>query len=194
MTELPSDSFPFRTLLARRQQVSLRRLVAPAPDAETLSRILEAASHAPDHGQLRPWRFILIPEARRADLGAVFAGSLAGRDPAATSDARAAAHAKAFHAPVLLVAVLRDDPATSISRSEKLVSLGCAIQNVLLATTACGFASGLASGVSIGTAGMRTLLQLAPSEEAICFIGIGTPASVKPVRARPAVDDYFSSI
>ena len=32
-----------------------------------------AAAAAPDHEQLLPWRFVEIPRARRADLGAAFA-------------------------------------------------------------------------------------------------------------------------
>lgn len=194
MSEHIDDPHRFWSTLAARQQVSLRRLVAPAPDAATLARILGAAAHAPDHGLLLPWRFILIPAQRRADLGAAFAEALQERDPASTEQERASAHAKAFHAPCLLVAVLRDDPASTIDRSEKLVSLGCAIQNVLLATQASEFACGLASGAAMRAASMRRVLQLTAHEEEVCFIGIGTPSTHKPARPRPALTEYFSSL
>lgn len=194
MSEQFDQSNIVLTTLARRQQVSLRRLQAPAPDAATLARIVGGAAHAPDHGVLLPWRFILIPEARRADLGAAFAQALAERNPASTEAERANAHDKAFYAPCLLVAVLRDAPGQAVPRSEKLVSLGCAIQNVLLGAQASGFASGLASGSSLQAASMRALLQLGEHEEAVCFIGIGTPSVRKPARTRPQVTDYFSSL
>ena len=50
-------------LLAARRHVGLRRLVAPGPDDAALARILGAAAQAPDHGLLRPWRFVQIGRA-----------------------------------------------------------------------------------------------------------------------------------
>jgi nitroreductase len=181
------------TAVAARRHVSLRRLVTPGPGAAQLQRIVGTAAHAPDHGLLLPWRFILIPQERRDALGEVFAEALLQRDPAAAPEALAAARAKAFHAPCLLVAVARDNPdATTIPKNEKLVSLGCAIQNVLVGAQALGFASGLASGAAMDSAGMRRLLRLEAHEQAVCFIGIGTAASSKSPRARPDAAQFFS--
>jgi len=192
----PSDAGgDFQALVAARRNFTLRRLHAPGPDARALARIVEAAAHAPDHGLLRPWRFVLIPQERRADLGEVFAEALAERDPGCGEDALATARDKAQRAPCLLVAVLRDDPAAkAIPVAEKLVSLGCALQNLLLAAGVAGFATGLASGAAMDVPGMRRLLRLAPHERAICFIGLGTAALEKPPRPRPDAADYLSSI
>ena len=44
-------------LTTRRSNKSLR---APAPDELQLDSILQAASQVPDHGNLTPWRFIVI--------------------------------------------------------------------------------------------------------------------------------------
>lgn len=183
------------TLLAARRNFTLRRLHAPGPDQAAIERIVEAAAHAPDHGLLRPWRFVLIPEQRRADLGEVFAEALLERDPACGPEALATARDKAFRSPCLLVAVLRDDAAApAIPVTEKLVSLGCAIQGMLVASQALGFATGLASGAAMDAAGMRRLLRLAPHERAICFVGIGTASSPKPPRPRLDAAQYLSSL
>jgi nitroreductase len=184
----------FWEVLSVRRHVGLRRLLAPGPDAAALERILHAAAQAPDHGLLRPWRFVLIPQDRRADLGAAFEDALARRDPAADDAARAAARAKAQHAPCLLVAILVDAPGTPIPTAEKLVALGCAIQNVLLAAQALDFAGGLASGGALDAPAMRRLLRLEAHERAICFIGLGTAAAVKPPRQRPQPAQFFSSL
>jgi nitroreductase len=181
-------------LLPARRHVGLRRLLAPGPDDAALERILHAAAQAPDHGLLRPWRFVLIPQDRRADLGAAFEDALAQRDPAADDAARAAARDKARHAPCLLVAILVDAPATPIPTTEKLVSLGCAIQNLLLAAQALDFASGLASGGALDAPAMRRLLRLEAHERAICFIGLGTAAATKPPRQRPHPEQFFTSL
>lgn len=191
----PHAASDFRTLVAARRNFTLRRLHAPGPDDAALARIVEAAAHAPDHGLQRPWRFVLIPQGRRVDLGEVFAQALAGRDPGCDEEALATARDKAFRAPCLLVAVLRDDAGSkTIPVAEKLVSLGCALQNLLLAAAAEGFATGLASGAAMDSPGMRRLLRLAPQESAICFIGVGSATNPKPPRPRPNVADYLSSL
>ena len=189
----PMNDDLWNTLAARRH-VALRRLQAPGPDDAALARMMEAAAQAPDHGCLLPWRFVRIPAARRDGLGAVFEEALVARDPAADDAARASAREKAFHAPCLLVAILVDVPGTAIPVEEKLMSLGCALQNVLLAARALGFASGLASGGALDTPAMRRLLDLQPHERAVCFIGIGTGAGKKTPRARPAPGQFFSSL
>ena len=191
-TEYPAGADDFLTILAARRNYTLRRLVAPGPDDAALSRIVEAGAQAPDHGLLRPWRFILIPQHKRHLLGDVFAAAVLARDPACGDEALATAHDKALRAPCLLVAVLRDEPGTIIPAHEKLVSLGCAIQNMLVVSQLLGFAGGLASGAAMDFAGMRTLLGLDAHERAICFIGIGTASTVKAPRARPDVGQFLS--
>jgi nitroreductase len=180
--------------LAARRHVGLRRLQAPGPDDGALARMMEAAAQAPDHGCLLPWRFVLVPTERRDDLGAVFEDALVQRDPSADDDARAAAREKAFHAPCLLVAVLVDAPGTPIPAEEKLISLGCALQNVLLAAQALGFASGLASGGALDMPAMRRLLDLGAHERAVCFIGIGTGEPKKTPRVRPQPGQFFKTL
>ena len=182
------------TTLAARRHVALRRLQAPGPDDAALARMMDAAAQAPDHGCLLPWRFVLVPSERRDDLGAVFEEALAQRDPTADDAARASAREKALHAPCLLVAVLVDAPGTSVPVEEKLVSLGCALQNVLLAAQALGFASGLASGGALDTPAMRRLLALDAHERAVCFIGIGTGEPKKTPRVRPQPGQFFTSL
>ena len=179
--------------LAARRHVPLRRLLAPGPDATQLRQVFEAAAQAPDHDVLQPWRFIVIPQARRPDLAQAFVDALLEREPGADAVARERAAEKAGHAPCLVAAVLVDDPAAStVPVPEKLVSLGCALQNMLLAAQALGYASGLASGAAMASAALRRLLRLAPHEQAICFIGFGTPETVRPPRARPAPEDFVS--
>lgn len=194
-TEYQATGHDLAALLAARRNHTLRRLLAPGPGDADLARIVEAGAHAPDHGLLRPWRFILVPSHRRADLGEVFAQALLARDPACGPDALATARDKAQRAPCLLVAVLKDAPcAAGIARDEKLVSLGCAIQNMLAAAQAMGYHSGLASGAAMDFAGMRRLLQLQEHERAICFIGFGTASAPKPPRPRPDAGDFLSSL
>ena len=180
-------------VLGARRNTSLRRLQDPGPDEASFQRICEAAAHAPDHGKLRPWRFVMIPQHKRNELGLAFVDALEQRDSGCNEQARKAAYDKAFHAPCLLVAIVRDDPAPGgIPLTERLVSLGCAIQNMLTAAQALGIASGLASGASLAGSDMRRRLRLNPGEQAVCFIGFGKADVVKAPRPKPQVADYVT--
>ena len=86
----------------------------------------------------------------------------------------------------------RGDP--EIDLAERTVSAGCAIQNMLLMATALGYGSALTSGKALKSAGLRALFDLAVSEQALCFVSIGTAQSRKPARLRPAPADFVSSL
>lgn len=182
-------------LMQSRQTILPKRLGAPGPGAAELSVILHAAAHAPDHGQLLPWRFVLVPEAARPPLADVFAKALLERDPSATPEQCEQAREKAYRAPVLMLVVVdgeRGDP--DVDLGERLVSTGCAVQNMLLMATAQGYGSSLTSGKALKSHSLRVLFGLTASEQALCFISIGTVQSRKSARARPAASAYVSTL
>lgn len=182
-------------LVHGRRTVLPKRLAGPGPDAAQLQRILGAAAAAPDHGELLPWRFVLVPQQARTVLADVFAGALQERDAQATDEQVAQAREKAFRAPVLLLAVC--DLGThdaEVPAIERIVSAGCAIQNMLLLATALGFGSALTSGKALRSGGLRRLFGLGASEQALCFVSMGTIASHRRARARPGVDRYVSEL
>lgn len=182
-------------LIQHRQTILPKRLGEPGPDEGQLDLILQAAAAAPDHGELLPWRFVLIPAAARARLAEVFAAALLERDPAAAPEQLARAREKAFRAPVLMLAVVRmGPPGEDVPPSERLVSAGCAIQNMLLMATALGFGSALTSGKALHAAGLRALFGLAEDEQAVCFLSVGTAVRRKPGRQRPEPARFVSTL
>lgn len=182
-------------LIQSRQTILPKRLGVPGPNAAELAQILHAAAHAPDHGQLLPWRFVLVPEASRQSLADVFAQALLERDAAATPAQAEQAREKAYRAPLLLLAIVdaaRGD--ADIDLAERTVSAGCAVQNMLLMATAQGYGSALTSGKALKADSLRALFHLASSEQALCFISIGTVQSRKAARARPVASAYVSTL
>mgnify|MGYP001194450337 FL=1 len=178
-------------LIHTRQHIGPKRLGEPAPDERQLRELFAAAAAAPDHGQLRPWRFLVLGPAARERLAQCFADALLERDPQALPGQVEDARRKATRGPVLLLAIadLRaDDP--DVPHAERLLSLGCAIQNLLLAARARGYASGLSSGRALRSPLLRSAFGVREGEEAVCFISLGTPLSSKPPRQRPAVDHF----
>ncbi|MBI2747156.1 MAG: nitroreductase [Burkholderiales bacterium] len=183
------------TLMQSRQTILPKRLVAPGPDAEQLQQILEAAASAPDHGQLLPWRFVLVPQTARAELATAFGTALLERDAQATAEQVQQAQEKAYRSPCLLLVVVdarRGDP--DIDLFERIVSTGCAVQNLLLMATALGLGSALTSGKALKSAALRTLFGLQQDEHALCFVSLGTVQSSKPGRLRPRAQDYVTTL
>lgn len=184
------------TLIHTRQQLAPKRLFAPGPNAAQIHAYFQAAAAAPDHGQILPWRFIVVPAGSRAALGAVFAQALQERDPSASDKELGEARDKAHRAPFVALAVIRGAPDDhpQIPLQERLISLGCAIQNMLLSAHADGFGSGLVSGQAMQTGGLRHLFALHESEQAVCFVAIGTVDRRKPIRARPDPSSFVSEL
>lgn len=182
-------------LIEARQTVLPWRLTQPGPDPEQLARILGAAAAAPDHRSILPWRFIAVPDNQRTRLAQAFAQALLQRDPTATPEDVARAREKADRSPFLALVVLDTGKGDAcIGADERLISAGCALQNVLLMATAIGFGSALTAGQAIHSEALRALFGLAPSERAVCFLSIGTAASHRASRVRPVVADYFSTL
>ncbi len=177
-------------LIGSRQTVLPKRLVEPGPTPEQLEALLALAAAAPDHGLLTPWRFIVVPPAQRQRLAEVFAQALADRDAAATPAQLAQAREKAHRAPLLILAVAclgKREPDTPML--ERMVSMGAAIQNILLGAHAMGFGAGLTSGQAMASPRLHQLFALTDGEVPVCCVNIGTAtqrSQRKAVRPLPA--------
>lgn len=183
------------TLIHTREHVSPKRLGEPGPDRGQIETILGAAGAAPDHGRLNPWRLIIIAPERRALLGAAFAEALAERDSEATAVQKQEAREKALRGPFLALVVVRLDPALGDTHpQERMISAGCAIQNMLLVAHAMGFGAGLSSGRALYSRQLRTLFGLGAHEQPLCFLSVGTVTKRKSLRPRPGMADYTSTL
>ena len=72
-----------QALIQTRQSTLPKRLAGPGPDAAQTQTILAAAASAPDHHELLPWRFVVVPDGARAALADAFAAALLQRDAVA---------------------------------------------------------------------------------------------------------------
>ena len=185
-----------QALISSRQNVSPKRLVEPGPSAEQLDALLSLAAAAPDHGLLIPWRFILVPAGQRQHLAEVFALALIDRDPGATLEQIESAREKAHRAPLLVVAIACLGPREpNTPPLERMVSMGAAIQNLLLGAHAMGFGAGLTSGQAMSSQRLHDLCGLVEGEAAVCCVNIGTVSKRKSTtRARPLPAAFLSEL
>ncbi len=184
------------SLMQSRRTILPKRLVAPGPDTVQLQQIFAAAASAPDHGQVRPWRFVVVPQEARAALAQAFGAALRERDPQAAAEQVLQAQEKAHRAPCLMLVVVNANCGDlGIDLYERIVSTGCALQNMLLVATALGYGSALTSGKALRSTVLRALFGLEAGEHALCFISIGNIASRKQSpRQRPVPNDYVSNL
>lgn len=183
------------SLIATRRSILPKRLFEPGPNERELDLIFRAAAAAPDHGLIRPWRFIVCPSSGRQDLAQAFAQSLIERDSQATAIQIEEAKAKAFRAPFLMLVVVNIRGLDSvIPASERIVSAGCAIQNVLLMAHAMGYGAGPTSGQAMYSSQVRKFFKLNSEEDPLCFISMGTPDRSKPGQPRMVPADFVKNL
>ena len=182
--------------MRRRSQTGPRHLLEPGPDARQQQQLFEAAATAPDHGQILPWRLVVVPAQARQRLAEVFEAALLERDPAAGPAERERAREKASRAPFLALAVVREggDTQPHITPHERLASLGCALQNLLLMATSQGFAVGLASGLALRSRALAECFGLATGERAVCFVAVGSATRRREPRQRPQPSRFVSEL
>lgn len=176
-----------------RRHTSPKRLSHPGPSDDQLHSFLCAAAAAPDHGRLAPWHFVLIPKEARELLAQAFSQALRDKDPSTGPGELGAAREKAYGAPTLLLAIARSGLASErVSRDEIMVSLGCAIQNILLSATEAGFSTSLTSGLSLRSPAIHRIFDLSTEDTPVCFINIGTTSSAMHDRSLKLPEGLFS--
>lgn len=171
--------------IARRR--SIGRLAEPAPDDDQLRRILEAAACAPDHGELRPFRFTILRGEGMAAFGSVLELAYLDRCRETGTEAVPAKAAKERtklgRAPlVVVVAAVQGHPA-AIPWVEQLAACAAAAQNALLAATALGFGSMWRTGDLCYDGRVKAALGLEDDDAVVGFLYLGT-AATDPERAK----------
>jgi nitroreductase len=159
-------------LLLRRR--SAKTLAEPGPDDGALELLLASAARAPDHGRLRPWRFIIIRAAARARFGDLLAEQLQRVRPASSPEALKRERLKAFRAPMIVAVAAVMDAHSTVPRAEQLLSAGAAAENILLAARALGFNGMWKTGAAAYDDEVKRALGLNPADAIVAFLYIGT--------------------
>ncbi len=180
-------------LLLNRKSIAPRLHGEPAPNDKELGQILAAACRAPDHGRLRPWRFIVIRGEARARLGQVFAEALQAREPDAAEAAIETEHGRPLRSPLLVcvVAKVQSDIA-KVPEIEQVVSAGAAAHTMLLAAQALGYGAMLLTGDNAYDPNVGRALGLTAGERIVSFVYFGTQAGQPPNLPRPDPAEHTS--
>lgn len=162
-------------------RTSALKLSAPAPTREHLEQIIRAGTRAPDHGRLRPWRFVVLEsEASRRQLGDAFADILRARIPDATPEQLDKERAKPMRAPCIIVIAARIAKG-KIPELEQIVAVGAAVQNMFLAAHALGYGAMWKTGAGAYNPEVKRSLGLLPEDHIVAFLYLGTTISPGPL-------------
>ena len=180
------------SLLETRRSARPRDLVDPGPSDEQLRRILTIASRTPDHGQLVPYRFVIVGTEQRDALAKLYTRALAIAEPNAPQAKVAKAIANAKSAPTLVVLISKPVPDHKIPIFEQEQTCGAAGMNFLHAATALGYAAGWITGWPATNPTVSSAF-CGPGERIAGFLYIGTPATPLEERIRPALGAVAST-
>ena len=147
-----------------------------APTREHLATVLQAAVRAPDHGRLRPWRFMLIEGDQRGQFGEMLAASALRRTPGLSEGDLQRERGKALRAPLIIVVICRIVSGTKIPVIEQLMAAGAAAQNILLALHSLGYVAAWKTGEAAYDTEVKKSLGLAADDHIVGFIYTGRGA------------------
>lgn len=171
--------------LNRRRSVPSKQLGEPAPDADAVAQMLQAAARVPDHGKLVPFRFIRIQGQARHALGERLVELTLARDPAAPAAVLEKERTRFSHAPLIITVVARLSEHAKVPVREQLLSAGSACFALLQAAQALGYGAQWLTAWMAYDPAVERLLGLQPGERIVGFIHIGTPKMDAPERERP---------
>ena len=172
------------------QRFSGRVLKEPAPDEGALELMFAAAVRAPDHGRLRPWRFIVIKAEGRARFGDLLAATARRAKPGASPETLERERQKAFRAPLLIAVAAITSPAAKIPVIEQILSAGAAAQNLLLAASALGYNAVWKTGDAAYDETVKAALGLEAKDAIVGFLYVGTEEPGAPAPTRPPTREY----
>lgn len=117
-----------------RRSVSPKLLARPGPTPDELVVMAAAAAAAPDHGRLGPTRLVHIPDAKREALADAFAAAALEADPQIDTCRMDEARERARNGACLLAVIASiEECHPQVPPHEQWISVGAALQNVLLA-------------------------------------------------------------
>ena len=150
------------------------QLVEPGPDRDQLETILCAAVRAPDHGRMRPWRFLSIQGDARRRLGELMAQSLERREPAIEPTRLNSERDKSMRAPLIIAAAAAVRAHPKVPDIEQIVAVGAAVQNMILAAHSLGFGAFWRTGSVAYDCEVKGALGFSTSDALVGFIYLGS--------------------
>ncbi len=179
-------------LLKTRRSVKPMELTGPAPSDAEIDTLLTVASRVPDHGKLKPWRFIVFEGDARDAAGNIIAEAFRAAHTEATADQIEFERKRLARAPLVIGVVSRAGPHMKIPEWEQQLSAGAAAMNLVNAAHAMGFAASWITEWYAYDRSVLTKLGLGDNERIAGFVHIGRAAKPPEDRDRPPLAEIVT--
>lgn len=156
-------------------RASALKLMDPGPTRAHLEQIMRAGMRAPDHGRLRPWRFVVLEGAARDKLGNEMARLSLAKFPQSTPEQLEGERRKALRAPTIIVAAARITQG-KIPEVEQIGAVAAGVENMVLTAQALGYGVMWKTGAPAYDAQTKAMLGLAEQDHIVAFLYLGTTA------------------
>ncbi len=156
-------------------------LMEPAPSACELGSLFDLAVRAPDHGGLKPWRFVTIQGNARHAFAEVLVEAARVRGHEDPERFRK----KATAAPLTIVPAVRLTESEKVPAIEQWLSAGAAVMNILNGLYLLGYGGFWATGPNAFDPKVRDALGFAQDEHLLGFVYAGTPEAHAEGKQRP---------
>lgn len=174
-------------------RVSITKLIEPVPSPAQLFEVFKAAARAPDHGKLKPWRFLIIQGAGLSQLSDVLVAALVKSNPDVSPSVIEKTRNMPFRAPMIVIAIAKCQEHPSIPMQEQIIACGAAVQNMLNALFALEYGAVWRTGDLAYNKDVEGALGLEGLEKIIGFVYVGTPAQDIPPPPETDVASIFSA-
>jgi len=174
---MTGDAEALLALLRTRRSVPALLLQEPGPSEAEIDAALEVAMRAPDHGGLRPWRFVLIRAAGREQLAQLLVRRMRERDPPSPPHKIDKAATQTRNAPLVIAVGAKLVREHKVPEIEQLLSSGAALMNLLDAFHVQGYGAILLTGPNAYDGEIAAALGFGADERLLGFVYVGSRAA-----------------
>jgi len=181
---MPEAAMHAIAAMLSRRSVPALRLHEPGPSSAQVDVAIDAALCAPDHGALRPWRFVLIHGTARERLAALLTGRMRAREPDTAPGKLEKVGTQVRTAPLVIAVGAHIEPAHKVPEVEQLLAVGAGVMNLLNAFHALGFGAIWLTGGNAYDPQVAAALGFAAAERCVGFVYVGSvdAADLAPAR------------
>jgi nitroreductase len=167
---------PLETLLSRK---SHNKLISPAPSKSQVETMMQAALRAPDHAQLKPWRYQVFTGSALTQLGEHFVVASLFVNPDLTADKIKKIRNKPLRAPMIIVASVNLVEHKKVPQVEQMLSAGASAQNLIMAAHFMKIGAIWRTGDLAFSRKLMDELGLTKNESIVGFIYLGQEEGTK---------------
>jgi nitroreductase len=159
---------------------SIGKMTSQIPTRAQIEQVLEAATHAPNHRKVEPWRFFVLAGTARVELGEIMAQSLANHMEETSSEKAQAQltkeRNKPLRSPIVIIVASEAPKQDHVLDIENIEAVAAAVQNMLLVAEELELAAIWRTGDAAYNPRVKHWLGLAPTDHIVSILYLGYPA------------------